>query len=58
MNCAGVSGWSRSTITWWASNTARTSAAGFYLRAGFVAGGPEFDFEGIGPHLRMTCTLG
>lgn len=38
--------------------TARTSAAGFYLRAGFVAEGPEFDFEGIGPHLRMTCTLG
>lgn len=34
--------------------TARTSAAGFYLKAGFVADGPEFDFEGMGPHLRMT----
>jgi GNAT superfamily N-acetyltransferase len=32
---------------------ARTTAAGFYLRHGFVTIGDEFDIEHIGPHLRM-----
>jgi len=32
---------------------ARTTAAGFYLRAGFEVVGAEYDIPGIGPHLFM-----
>ncbi len=35
---------------------AQTSAAGFYLRAGFAARGPEFEEAGIA-HIEMTRTL-
>lgn len=39
----------------WAS--ARTSAAGFYLKQGFQTTSEEYDVEGIGPHVRMKRDL-
>ena len=37
--------------------TARTTAAGFYERAGFAAEGDAFDVPPIGPHVVMTLPL-
>ncbi len=36
---------------------ARTTAAAFYSRFGFVVRGNVFDIEGIGPHVVMELTL-
>ena len=36
---------------------ARTTAAGFYSRFGFVVQGDGFDIEGIGPHVVMELTV-
>ncbi len=36
---------------------ARTTAAGFYSRFGFVVRGKVFDIEGIGSHVVMELTL-
>ena len=36
---------------------ARVAALGFYERLGFVAEGPEFDIDPIGPHYVMTRQL-
>ena len=36
---------------------ARTTAAGFYRRFGFVVQGDVFDIEGIGPHVVMECDV-
>ena len=36
---------------------ARTTAAGFYSRFGFVVQGDVFDIEGIGPHVVMELTV-
>ena len=36
---------------------ARTTAAGFYGRFGFVVQGDVFDIEGIGPHVVMELTM-
>ncbi len=37
---------------------ARTSALGFYERAGFSVEGDEFDIPGIGPHYVLKRSLG
>lgn len=37
---------------------ARTTAAGFYTRAGFAVDGGEFELPGLGPHVVMTLSLG
>ena len=36
---------------------ARTTAAGFYSRFGFVVQGEVFNIEGIGPHVVMELTV-
>jgi GNAT superfamily N-acetyltransferase len=36
---------------------ARTSAAGFYERAGWTIVSPEFDIPDVGPHVRMVRRL-
>ena len=36
---------------------ARSTAAGFYRRCGFLEDGPEFDLPGLGPHLVMVGEL-
>ena len=36
---------------------ARTTAAGFYRRFGFIVQGEVFDIEGIGPHVVMELSL-
>lgn len=41
----------------WCWCNARTTAAGFYVREGFVVVGAPFDLPGIGPHVRMERLL-
>jgi predicted GNAT family N-acyltransferase len=44
--------WGRDRCSVWCN--ARTSVSGFYAGHAFVAVGPEFELEGIGPHVRMV----
>ncbi len=39
-----------STLIWC---NARSSAVGFYAKAGYNVSGKEFEIEGVGPHFRM-----